>query len=247
MKVELLESRAITELISGYWRVSVLDEITSTQTELKNSNPKKWDLITAEFQSAGRGRLNRSFEAPKSSALLFSFYIEPDRDKNDWGFIPLLAGYVLTKTVNNLTRSNTYSCKWPNDLLAGEKKIAGLLAETHGAGVIVGIGINTTIKESDLPTETASSIFLESNLILNRNLLLANFCNVFENEFSEWDKGKDFIDEYHSVSATINRKVKVVQQSGEKNGLAVGVTKGGSLIMADGEEITIGDLIHLRD
>ncbi|MSY02706.1 MAG: biotin--[acetyl-CoA-carboxylase] ligase, partial [Actinobacteria bacterium] len=75
MKPELLSANAITSaLANGYWRVSVVDEIDSTQNYLRTSNTKPGDLITAEYQSAGKGRLDRSFVAAKSSALLFSIY-----------------------------------------------------------------------------------------------------------------------------------------------------------------------------
>ena len=77
MKPELLSADSITgALQSSYWRVSVVDEIDSTQNYLRTSNPKPGDLITAEYQSAGRGRLDRKFDAEKSSALLFSFYLD---------------------------------------------------------------------------------------------------------------------------------------------------------------------------
>ena len=101
MKVELLHNGAITERLSGYWRVKVADEISSTQNELKNENPINWDLLAAEFQSAGRGRLDRTFEARKGTALLFSFYIEPRRNRDEWGWISLIAGIALERILNN--------------------------------------------------------------------------------------------------------------------------------------------------
>ena len=183
MKVELLDSHAITSKLSGYWRVSILDEIPSTQSELKNRNPENWDLLVTEFQSAGRGRLDRTFEAPKNSALLFSFYIKPNRDRSEWGFIPLIVGAVVANSVNQIVNSKDYSCKWPNDLLANNKKIAGLLSESFEDGIIVGIGINVSITNESLPTPNASSIYLESNKLIDRNQLLAEICNEFKTRF----------------------------------------------------------------
>jgi BirA family biotin operon repressor/biotin-[acetyl-CoA-carboxylase] ligase len=247
LKVELLQIAAITDRLSGYWRVKIADEIPSTQSELKKLNPENWDLLAAEFQSAGRGRLDRTFEAPKSVSLLFSFYIEPKRDKNDWGFIPLIAGASSAKTINKLSSSSKYSCKWPNDILVGDKKIAGLLAETFGDGVIIGIGINVTMEDDQLPTPFASSILLESDIALDRNLLLAEFCNEFKKSFEDWDSGSDLTNYYCEVSATLNKKVRVIQPSGELSGIASRISKSGSLILESGEEVTVGDLLHLRD
>jgi BirA family transcriptional regulator, biotin operon repressor / biotin---[acetyl-CoA-carboxylase] ligase len=247
LKVELLEISAITEKLTGYWRVNLVDEISSTQTELKNKNPQNWDLLTAEFQSAGRGRLDRKFEAEKSTALLFSFYIKPKRTRDEWGFISLLAGAVVANTLNKFTHSFDYSCKWPNDILANDKKIAGLLSEVFKDGVIIGIGINVTMSKVQLPTDSASSILIESGLVMNRNILLADICNEFRSNYELWDDGVDFVDYYEKVSSTINKKVKAIQPAGLTTGVATGITKTGALLLDGKSEITVGDLIHLRD
>jgi BirA family biotin operon repressor/biotin-[acetyl-CoA-carboxylase] ligase len=247
LKVELLQNAAITERLSGYWRVKIADEIPSTQSELKKLNPINWDLLAAEFQSAGRGRLDRTFEAAKSASLLFSFYIEPKRNKNDWGFIPLIAGASTASVINKLSKSDKYSCKWPNDILAEDKKIAGLLAETFGQGVIIGIGINVTLSGDDLPTPFASSILIQSGITLDRNFLLAEICNEFRERFEEWDSGADLTSYYSNLSATLNKKVRVIQPSGELSGVAAKISASGSLILDSGEEVTVGDLLHLRD
>ena len=97
VKPELLSADAIAgALASSYWRVSVVDEIDSTQNYLRTSNPKSGDLITAEYQSAGRGRLDRKFEAEKSSALLFSFYFGVCSSIIPVGFITIKSKYFFT-------------------------------------------------------------------------------------------------------------------------------------------------------
>ena len=103
MKPELLSADAIAgALASSYWRVSVVDEIDSTQNYLRTSNPKSGDVITAEYQSAGRGRLDRKFDAEKSSALLFSFYLEPEVEVEILGYLTLLVGASVTSTINKI-------------------------------------------------------------------------------------------------------------------------------------------------
>ena len=246
MKVELLDNAAVTSKLSGYWRVKIVDEIPSTQSEIKNSNPSNWDLIAAEFQSAGRGRLDRSFESSKSDGLLFSFYVEPRRANSDWGFIPLIAGAVVANVLNKITSSNSYSCKWPNDILIDENKVAGLLAETHKSGVVVGIGINVTTSLENLPTPTATSVLISSQKQVDRNELLAQICNEFKSVFESWESGIDQIDYCKKISATLNRSVKAITPNGELSGRAVEISKSGALILESGAEITVGDLIHLR-
>ena len=110
VKPELLNADAIAgALESSYWRVSVVEEIDSTQNYLRTSNPKSGDLITAEYQSAGRGRLDRKFDAEKSSALLFSFYFEPENEVKNLGYLTLLVGASVTATLNEITNNNNFN------------------------------------------------------------------------------------------------------------------------------------------
>ena len=117
-----LDPAEIKRLITPYWRVSVVELTSSTQGDLvqrvRDGNAHVGDVIAAEFQSAGRGRLDRTFEAPKGTALLFSFYIEPQRNRDDWGWIPLIAGYSVAKTLHAFHAT----LKWPNDILIQNKK-----------------------------------------------------------------------------------------------------------------------------
>ena len=247
VKPELLNADAIAgALESSYWRVSVVEEIDSTQNYLRTSNPKSGDLITAEYQSAGRGRLDRKFDAEKSSALLFSFYFEPENEIKSLGYLTLLVGASVTKTINKITNTNYFKCKWPNDVLFKEQKVAGLLAEKTSAGVIVGVGINVSTTKAALPVVHATSIFLETGLQLDRNLLLANILNDLENDLLEWQSGRDLTAKYRSLSATIGSQVRIALPDGSSvEAVAVDIDETGSLHLDNGQLITVGDVIHL--
>ena len=210
MKPELLSADAIAgALASSYWRVSVVDEIDSTQNYLRTSNPKSGDVITAEYQSAGRGRLNRKFDAEKSSALLFSFYLEPEVKVEILGYLTLLVGASVTSTINKITKTNNFKCKWPNDILFGDLKVAGLLAEKTESGVIVGVGINVSTEKDELPVSHATSVFLATNDLINRNTLLGQILNNLEQDLFSWQGGKDLTSRYRELSATIGKQVRV--------------------------------------
>jgi BirA family biotin operon repressor/biotin-[acetyl-CoA-carboxylase] ligase len=244
---ELLNADAIAgALASGYWRVSVIDEIDSTQNYLRISNPKPGDLITAEYQSAGRGRLDRKFDATKSSALLFSFYIEPAIAIKDLGFLSLLVGASVTNTLNEMTKSESFKCKWPNDIVFGDRKIAGLLAEKFGSGVIVGVGINVSTSEEQLPVPHASSIFLATGTGLDRNLLLVKILKDLESALKGWESGKDLTSAYRKLSATLGREVRVELPGGSiVEAIARDIDSTGALHLDNGQIITVGDVIHL--
>jgi BirA family biotin operon repressor/biotin-[acetyl-CoA-carboxylase] ligase len=248
VKPELLSADAIAgALQSSYWRVSVVDEIDTTQNYLRTSNPKSGDVITAEYQSAGRGRLDRKFDAEKSSALLFSFYFEPESEIKNLSYLTLLVGASVTATINKITETDNFQCKWPNDILFGDFKVAGLLAEKTESGVIVGVGINVSTTKSELPVAHATSVFLATGLLLDRNTLLAAMLNDLERDLQEWQSGKDLTQKYRSLSATIGRQVRVALPDGSSvEAVAVDIDETGSLHLDNGRLITVGDVIHLE-
>ena len=247
VKPELLNADAIAgALESSYWRVSVVEEIDSTQNYLRTSNPKSGDLITAEYQSAGRGRLDRKFDAEKSSALLFSFYFEPENEVKNLGYLTLLVGASVTATLNEITNNNNFKCKWPNDVLFNQKKVAGLLAEKTSAGVIVGVGINVSTSKEALPVAHATSIFLATDIQINRNELLAKILMNLQRDLQEWQSGIDLTSKYRSLSATIGSQVRIALPDGSSvEAKAVDIDETGSLHLDNGQLITVGDVIHL--
>ena len=247
MKPELLNANAIAgALRGGYWRVSVIDEIDSTQNYLRTSIPKVGDVITAEYQSAGRGRLDRTFTAAKSSALLFSFYVEPKIEIAQLGYLSLLVGSSVAKTINEITGSNNFRCKWPNDIVFGDHKVAGLLAEKFGNGVIVGIGINVSMSQAELPVPHASSIFLTTEKQIDRNDLLAKILNDLSSALTKWESGEDVVAFYREPRATLGKNFRVELPGGiNVEAIAADIDSTGALHLDNGQIITVGDVIHL--
>jgi BirA family biotin operon repressor/biotin-[acetyl-CoA-carboxylase] ligase len=249
VNLELLSEQAITSaLATPYWRVSVIEETSSTQSLIREKSPTPGDVIATEYQSAGRGRLDRSFEAKKSTALLFSFYIEPKISLDKYGFIPLIAGIATARSIQDLTNIKDFKCKWPNDILFDHLKVAGLLTEVCGDGIIVGIGINVSSDLADLPVPTATSIKLATGAIIDRNLLLATILNTFLTLISRFEEGAELTPEYLELCATIGKSVVAKLPGGvDIQGVATSIDASGALILASGQLITVGDLIHLRE
>ena len=139
------------------------------------------------------------------------------------------------------------SLKWPNDILIGDKKVAGLLAQQIGDGVIVGIGLNVAMDTDELPVPTATSLALSGSNNLDRNLLLSAFLDRFENIFKDWDSGNEFLEKYRQVSSTLGRQVRVeVLGRDSIEAEAAAITAQGALILSDGTEVNVGDVVHLR-
>ena len=247
---EALNESAINATLRGsYWRVSVFQSLTSTQSELiGKDNLQHGEVFVTEFQSAGRGRINRTFEATESSALLFSLYLEPKRNKMEWSAIPLLAGLSLVNALSNLDEKLETNLKWPNDLLIGERKVAGILAEARPDGVIVGIGLNVEMVKSELPVPTATSLKLENFAELNRNVILSEILTNLALTIELWESGSNIgFEQYRQVSSTLGKEVEVHLPSGEIiSSRATGITDVGELQLANGARVNVGDVIHLR-
>jgi BirA family biotin operon repressor/biotin-[acetyl-CoA-carboxylase] ligase len=247
---EALNESAMNATLRGsYWRVSVFQSVTSTQTELVGKdNLQHGDVYVTEFQSVGRGRLDRTFEAAESSALLFSIYLEPKRDKSEWSAIPLLAGLSLVTALKSLDAKVVTNLKWPNDLLIGDKKVAGILVEARANGVVVGIGLNVEMNKTELPVPTATSLAIENFAELNRNTLLPEILKNLALNIELWESGsKVGFEQYRQVSSTLGQEVEVHLPSGEiLYSRAIEVNELGELLLASGDRVNVGDVIHLR-
>lgn len=204
-------------------------------------------ILASEFQASGRGRLDRTFEAAPHSALTFSLYIEPRVDKDEWSFLTLLAGISVHEALHTLDPQTTVGVKWPNDLLIGEKKFAGMIAQATNKGVVLGIGINVGMTSEELPVENATSLAIEDFAVLNRNTILAAIINHFEINLEMWENDQSFLAQYRAASVTLGKDVEVTLPGGEVlKSRAVDISNAGGLMLENGSEITVGDVVHLR-
>jgi BirA family biotin operon repressor/biotin-[acetyl-CoA-carboxylase] ligase len=138
--------------------------------------------------------------------------------------------------------------KWPNDLLIGDKKVAGILVEARADGVIVGIGLNVEMAKSELPVPTATSLTLESFTELNRNVILPEILKNLALTIGLWESGSSIaFEQYRQMSSTLGREVEVHLPSGEiLKSRAMGINEMGELQLASGARVNVGDVIHLR-
>lgn len=147
------------EAVTGTWVESVHyhTEIPSTNTHalhLALEGAPEGTLVLADSQSAGRGRLGRAWWDEPGTHLLLSFILRPGGDMERWPRVGLAAALALAQVIAPKT-AHTVHIKWPNDVLVGEKKVAGILLETalqaHPPALVLGMGINLTAER--LPDE----------------------------------------------------------------------------------------------
>ncbi|MFF8278555.1 biotin--[acetyl-CoA-carboxylase] ligase [Streptomyces lateritius] len=218
-------------------------------------------VLVAEEQTAGRGRLDRSWVAPARSGLFFSVLLKPDVPVHRWGWLPLLAG-VAAATGLAKSAGADLSLKWPNDLLVSvggeERKTGGILAERAGDhGVVVGLGINVTLREDELPVPAAGSLLLADAVSTDRDTLLRAVLRSLEQWYGEWVRADGDPEvsglqaAYAAGCATLGRRVRA-QLPGERmlEGEAVALDGDGRLVVAtEGggtEAVSAGDIVHVR-
>ena len=227
-------------------------EVTgSTQDDLSQSVKKdatlSGTLLIANFQSSGRGRLDRTFSAPPSSALTLSFYLTPHLDRAEWSFLPLLTGLSAISSLKNLDAGLRVSLKWPNDLLVNGRKLGGILVEATSDGVVIGIGVNVAMAQDQLPTKDATSLLLEDFACLDRNLIAVELLNVFHDLYQRWQAGEDMRHLYRENCETLGMTIRVeLPNAPLATGKATDISRTGELIMESGLRVSVGDVVHLR-
>lgn len=248
MGIDGLNSAAINSKVSQYWSVIIVEETTSTQSELAaNFSPGK--VLVAEYQSSGRGRLDRKFEVPPRNGLTFSIALTSDFWRANQTWIPLVTGSVVAQAINKYAKRNLVKVKWPNDLIIGDLKLGGILSESREAGFIVGIGINIFQSSAELPIENATS--LSMYLEVNREALLIEILSQLGVIFSGSDSisAKDFSDlknEYRNLCETLGKHVSVTLPGSEiLEDVAIAISEDGSLLLKT-REIRVADIVHLR-
>ena len=220
------------------WRVEVLASCPSTNAvvaERARTGEGPGLVVVAEEQTAGRGRLDRSWVSPPRAGLTLSALVA-----GQGGWTTLLGGYAVARAVSEQT-GLAATVKWPNDVLVGQSKVCGLLAEAIGSDVVLGIGLNVTTRREELPVETASSLQLEGAEVLDRDTLLRAVLRSLAGALGDRDRSA-----YRQACSTLGQQVRVELPGGQSaTGLAESVDDEGRLVV-DGVAYAAGDVVHLR-
>ncbi|MFE2556503.1 biotin--[acetyl-CoA-carboxylase] ligase [Streptomyces sp. NPDC059352] len=248
----------------GLW--TSLDVVTTTGSTNSDLAARADELpegavLVAEEQTSGRGRLDRSWTAPARSGLFLSVLLKPGVPVHRWGWLPLLTG-VAAATGLAKSAGVDLSLKWPNDLLVSiggeERKTGGILAERAGEdGIVVGLGINVTLREEELPVPAAGSLLLAGAASTDRDTLLRAVLRSLDQWYGDWvradgdPEASGLQAAYTADCATLGRRVRA-DLPGERmlEGEAVSLDGDGRLVVAtEGggtEAVGAGDIVHLR-
>jgi BirA family biotin operon repressor/biotin-[acetyl-CoA-carboxylase] ligase len=246
-------------------RLDVVAETGSTNADLADlarAGAEGGSVLIADYQASGRGRQGRAWTAPPGSGIAMSVLLRPDGvAASRWTWLPLIAGLAVAE---GLRRASGVPAivKWPNDVLVGERKICGVLAERvetpSGAVCVVGMGINVGLSVDELPVPTATSLAILAGgdpaiFVPSRNQLIATVLAAFELLYLRWEEPAaqpSLAAAYLERSATLGRRVRVLLAGDrEVEGLAESIDPDGRLVLRTehGREVlSAGDVTNLR-
>lgn len=232
-------------------------ESGSTNAELAaraSAGPiEDFTVLATTSQTAGKGRLGRTWVAPPGRTIAVSVLLRPaGATPEQLGWIPLLAGLAMTRAVSSLVEHREVTLKWPNDVQVDGLKVSGLLAELVGDTVVMGAGLNLTMTADELPTSVSTSLTLQG---VPEEGLVDRALAAYLEQLRALYEGLDVAALRAAVTAacsTIGRSVRVELPGGDDLfGTAVGIDESGRLIVRDQKDarlvpVAAGEVTHLR-
>ncbi|MCE0508319.1 biotin--[acetyl-CoA-carboxylase] ligase [Microbacterium sp. KKR3/1] len=213
-------------------------------------------ILATHDQTAGRGRLDRTWVAPDGSALAVSVLLRAlPAEPASRGWIPLLAGLAMAEAVAAQLPDEEVAVKWPNDVLVDGRKICGILAEAASDAIIVGAGVNTAMTVEQLPVSTATS-FAAQGVDVDEDQLLATYVTSLDTRLTDLvaAAGDAVASGAHGAvterCATVGQTIRVSMPGDRtQEGTAVGLDAEGRLLVVSGgveHAISAGDVVHVR-
>lgn len=233
------------EHLAGGWIAAVhahpsLGSTNDEAARLAEAGAPEGVVVVADEQTAGRGRLGRTWTAEAGTSLLASWIVRPPYAADRWPLLSLATGVAVAEAV--IDRGVEAQLKWPNDVLAGHRKLAGILAEAGNGFVVVGLGLN--VRQDSFPEGlSATSLLLERARPVGRARLLGAVLERFAPYAA--DPGSA-LEPYRRLCATLGRRVRV-ERAGASGveGPAEAVGERGELVVG-GVAVAAGDVVHLR-
>jgi BirA family biotin operon repressor/biotin-[acetyl-CoA-carboxylase] ligase len=249
----------VSAMWGGTWDVHTFDEIDSTNAYLQRQarlGAPEGTVALAQHQSAGRGRLDRRWEAPPGASLLISVLFRPDFDLTELHLCTAAMALAAAEACRRVAGVGPV-LKWPNDVMVGEEKLAGVLAEVEfdggpggTAAVIVGLGLNvewpgpagvggTSLRELGAdPVDRPALVETLLDALAARRALLDTEAGRYE-----------VVAELRNRCATLGRRVRIELAGEAVIGVATEIDEAGHLVVrtADGHRtVSAGDVVHLR-
>lgn len=259
-----LDAAVVRDAVLGsspHWRrIDVVSETGSTNADLIARASAGEDIdgavLIAEHQTAGRGRQGRSWSDVAGAQITMSVGVDAAAVPTEaWGWLPLATGIAIVDAVREATGIEA-GLKWPNDVLVGPGKLAGILAEVAAPqrAIVVGFGLNVTVRPEEIAVAEATSLAELGAHAPDRVRLIAALLKHLGERIAAWRGAKrtdgTLIADYRSRCLTLGAPVRaVLPDNREITGVAEDVDEQGRLGIRSGAEtvtVSAGDVVHLR-
>ena len=233
-----------------------IDSTNSCARTLAGCWAEEGTVVISDFQTAGRGRLGRTWVADAGENLMFSLILRPKIAPDAMNLLSLVAAVGIARGIEKHAGIKVL-CKWPNDILCGGQKIAGILLEGSLAGdqvdsVIVGIGVN--VNQSQFPDEIASratSLALATGTLHDRPELFRTILQCLEEEYSTQATSgfRHAVTRWLEYAPLIGKHITVANNAAVVEGTVRGISEGGGLIVSsqDGEHTFLAGDVTIVD
>ncbi|MFZ1731935.1 MAG: biotin--[acetyl-CoA-carboxylase] ligase [Bacteroidota bacterium] len=233
--------------------LEVVDSTNRYARDLIPSQPLEGSLITAERQTAGRGRLDRKWLSAPAQNILASIILYPKREVEDWGGLPLLTGLGVCKAVRRVAGVDAH-LKWPNDVLIENRKLCGILVETGRFGempwAVVGIGLNVNqLHFDDDYRLTPVSLALEAGRTFDTDEVLSAVCKELDQLYELWrvEGNPPILAEWRGATRMFGKTIVVEENGTKSERRAIDLAEDGALVteLPDGsvERLFAGDVL----
>ena len=223
-----------------------LDSTNTTAHELALNGAPEGDVVIADAQFKGRGRLERTWQSPAGQNLYVSLILRPPISPASAPQITLMAGVAVAEMLAPYCPERV-ALKWPNDILIGGKKICGILTEMKSSGgavdfVILGIGINVNMTRDSFEEalrDTATSLKIERGETVDRLVAAGRLFELIEKWYRIFlNAGFEGIrDRFLAYTDMMGRQIRVVFRDDVLTGSVAGIDKDGTILMKNGEGI----------
>lgn len=251
----ILDKKVLEQYLNQKLNITIFSELDSTNNYLKklgSQGEKENTLVIAESQTAGRGRMGRSFYSPNGTGIYFSLLLHPEFSAEKSLFLTVMAAVAVAKTVMKYNE-NDVKIKWVNDVYIDGKKVCGIL--TEGAVnqqkmldyAVVGIGINVIAPKNDFPEDIkdiATAIFTENTEGNIKEKIIADVVNKFFEMYN--GKDTDYVKRYKEYSYLTGKEINIISGENIRPATVLDITDDCHLLVKNEndeiEEISSGDV-----
>ena len=237
-KQELQKGLSVSLIGKRIFTFETIDSTNSCAKTLAEAGMEEGTVVLADFQSAGRGRLGRTWLSEPGKNLLFSFILRPAMDSKAVGTLSLFAAAGVAHGIETFTGEHI-ECKWPNDLLISGKKFCGILLESSFSAdkldyAVIGVGINvnqTTFSSGLLQCST--SLCTETGALVDRKALFQSILHSLDSLYRQIQNrnNSEIMKEWLSRNSMIGKKTTVLHNGKKVDGIVHAFNEDGSMVL----------------